>query len=91
MSKHFPAIVERRYAQHPRRYLNEYCWSRESWNKASAKGRIATLASAKKHAVAAIEVWGYTAVRIFDTMKGEYVKTYKRSSEGISIHEGMVK
>ena len=91
MSKHFPAPVERRYAQYPRRYLNEYRWGRESFDKASVRGACATLASAKKHASAAIDVWGYAAVHIFDRLKGEYVRTYKRAAGGISIHEGLVK
>lgn len=91
MSKNFPVITERRYASHPRRYLNEYCWARESWHKASAKGACGTLQSAKKHAVAAIAVWDFPAVRVFDRMKGEYVLTYKKTAGGISIHEGFVK
>lgn len=91
MSKHFPAPKERRYESHPRRYLNEYCWGRESWNKASVKGACATLASAKTHANAAIDVWKYTAVRIFDRLKGEYVRTYKKTAHGIQWYPGLVK
>lgn len=92
MSKHFQKIEERRYADYPRRYLCEYFFdARWHWTKPQSKGPCATLHSAKSHAVRAIDVFGCSVVRIFDHMKGEYVRTYKKSAHGITIHEGFVK
>lgn len=90
MSTLFPPILEKRYAQYPRRYLVEYhVDGREKMP--SAKGSCATLASAKKHAVGNITLGYISVARIFDRKIGQYLQTCKKSTDGISIHAGYVR
>jgi len=93
MSTHFPKINERRYAQYPRRYSNEYTFDgrTRSVENYSFKSSCATLVGAKTAAMKAIEHYDVGIVRIFDRLKGEYVNTYKRSSGGIARFAGCVK
>lgn len=86
----FPVITEKRYADYPRRYLNEYHFGNRHV-EVGAKGSCATLASARKHAVNACDKGFCSVVRIFDRMKGEYLFTYKQSTTGVIRHEGYVR
>lgn len=81
---------ERRYAQYPRRYLNEYHIYTDV-PIPDAKGACATLASARKHAGAAIELGQCHVVRIFDRKTGQYVFTYKGNKSGYQRFEGHVR
>jgi hypothetical protein len=88
---HFPAIRERRYASHTRPFLNEYFWdSRRKPTSPQAKGSCSTLASARKQALRAVELYQCTTVRIFNRATGQYVLTYKAVPDGIRRHEGFV-
>ena len=93
MATNFPKILERRYAQYPRRYSNEYTFDgrTRSVEKYNFKSSCSTLVGAKTAAMKAIEHYGVGIVRIFDRLKGTYVNTYKRSADGITRHEGCVK
>jgi hypothetical protein len=86
----FPTITERRYADYPRRYLNEYHFGNRTV-VVGTKGSCATLVSARKQAVHACDMNFCSVVRIFDRMKGEYVYTYKQSVHGALRHDGYVK
>jgi len=86
----FYTPTEKRYAQYPRRYLNEY-WIDSRSRVPQAKGSCATLASARKQAVRACDQGFCSSVRIFDRMKGEYIFTYKASTNGVLRHEGYVR
>lgn len=90
MSTLFPPILERRYAQYPRRYGVEYHLDGRT-KIPDARGRCITLASSKTRAIRAIELEYCHTVRIFDNMLGKYLLTYKRSEHGILRHEGYVK
>lgn len=90
MSTLFPVATEKRYANYPRRYLNEYHIDSRA-KKPQAKGSCATLASARKQAVRACDQGFCTTVRVFDRMKGEYAFTYKASAVGVLRHEGYVR
>lgn len=90
MRKVFPHNEEKRYAQYPRRYLNEYhCDGRTK--TPDAKGSCSTLESARRQSVRACDMGYCTIVRIFDRKIGQYVFTYKQSVNGIIRHEGYVK
>lgn len=86
----FPHEQERRYADYPRRYSNEYhCDGRN--RTPDAKGSCATLASARRQAVRACDAGFCTTVHIFDRRTGQYVFTYKQSVNGVIRHEGYTK
>lgn len=90
MASLFYTPKERRYADYPRRYLNEYhCDARKA--EPTTKGPCATLFSARNHATRAIDHGFCTVVRIFDRKTGQYVMTYKGSAAGIARHEGYVR
>lgn len=90
MATIFPHNEEKRYAQYPRRYSNEYhVDGREK--KPIAKGSCATLESARKQAVRACDMGYCATVRIFDRKIGQYLFTYKDSKTGVLRHEGYVK
>jgi hypothetical protein len=82
----FPTITEKRYADYPRRYLNEYHVDSRT-KMPDGKGSCATLVSARKHAVCAIDLGYCGIVRIFDRKIGQYLFTYKASGR----HEGYVR
>ncbi len=90
MSSLFYTPTEQRYADYPRRWLNEYhCDARRV--KPTCKGACATLASARRQAVRAVDQGFCTAVRIFDRCSGQYVFTYKAGAAGVLRHEGYVR
>lgn len=90
MSTLFPALREARYTSHARPFQNEYhCDGRKM--HPDAKGSCGTVSSARSHAVRAIDHEYCTIVRIFNRATGQYVRTYKRSAAGITIHDGYVK
>lgn len=92
MSSIFKPIIERRYADYPRRYLCEYhVFATNSIMRPDSKGRCATLVSARHHAMNAIDDGFCAVVRIFDSKIGQYLFTYKASKSGIIKHEGCVK
>lgn len=87
MTAIFYTPTERRYEQHPRRWLNEYhCDGRRA--KPDAHGACATLHSARRQAVMAVDQNFCTVVRIFDRLTGKYKFTYKASPHGPLRHEG---
>jgi hypothetical protein len=90
MATLFPPIYERRYAQYPRRFNVEYHVDGRS-KFPDSRGKCATLASAKSHAIRAIELGYCHTVRIFDHMTGQYLLTYKNSVHGIMRHPDYVK
>lgn len=90
MTSIFYTPTEKRYADFPRRYLVEYhVDGREK--EPTTKGRCATLFSARKHAVAAIDGGFCSIVRIFDSKTGSYVYTYKGTAAGISRADNYVR
>jgi exonuclease III len=90
MSSLFYTPTEKRYADYPRRWLNEY--HIDSRHKTpQAKGSCGTLASARKQAARAVDQGFCTTVRIFDRRTGQYVFTYKAAVSGILRHEGYVR
>jgi hypothetical protein len=86
----FPPILEQRYSDYARLYSVEYHVDSRT-KLPDAKGACATLASAKAHAVRALALDYVKIVRIFDREIGQYLFTYKRNLNGISIHEGYTK
>ncbi len=82
------APTEKRYAQYPRRYLNEYYLDART-RVPQAKGSCATLSSARAHAVRAVEQGFCSKVVIFDRKIGQYVLGYKGSKIGVLRYEGM--
>jgi len=90
MGSLFPVITEKRYAQYPRRYLNEYHVDART-KKPTVKGSCATLDSARKQASNACDKGYCSVVRIFDRKTGQYMFTYKASANGVLRHEGYVK
>jgi hypothetical protein len=85
-----PVIKERRYANWPRRWLNEYHFGNRH-AQVGTKGSCATLKSARRQANHACDMEFCTVVRIFDRMRGEYVFTYKASPHGTIRHPGYVR
>ena len=84
--------TEKRYAQYPRRYLNEYHVAvGHLRTKPDAKGSCATLASARRQASTAVDQGFCRVVRVFDRKTGQYVFTYKSSEHGTLRHEGYVR
>lgn len=90
MSTLFPVPYERRYTSHARRWLVEYHVDGRTKHP-DAKGSCATLHSARKHAVNAIDLGYVHTARIFDRVTGQYKLTYKASVNGVLRHEGFVK
>ena len=90
MSSLFYTPVERRYADYPRRWLNEYHVDGRRLLP-DAKGSCGTQASARAHAVRAIDQGFCTTVRVFDRRSGQYAWTYKHSVNGVLRHEGYVR
>lgn len=86
----YPAVIERRYSDYPRRWLVEYFLDDRAM-VALAKGSCATLQSGRKHANNACDTGFAYAARIFDRKVGAYKYTYKRSANGVLRHEGFVK
>jgi len=83
--------AEKRYAQYPRRYLNEYHVGGRRKEVAS-KGACATLASARSNAARACDQGFCSVVRIFDRKTGQYVFTYTAHAEhGVVRHVGYAK
>lgn len=91
MSTLFPPIFEKRYADYPRRWLNEYYVDGRRSTGPDAKGSCATLIGARRQAVRACDLGYCSAVRIFDRRGGQYVMTYKASVSGVTRHEGFVR
>ena len=84
--------TEKRYADYPRRYLNEYhSIVGQLRTKPDAKGSCATLHSARRQASTAVDQGFCKVVRIFDRKTGQYVFTYKASTDGTLRHPGYVR
>lgn len=86
----YPASTEKRYADYPRRWLVEYhCDARSK--EPTTTGSCAELSSARTRASRAVDQGFCTVVRIFDRKGGQYLYTYKPSSNGTIRHDHYVK